>query len=292
MSDWNRSGREDDQGQYRGEQAYGRERGGQIRGSNRSQDGGEQRSFDGDRYGGYSGGQDGRNRQGGFGGHGSQGYGREGVGGSGYGFEGQGYSGQEYRTQGYGYGGYRGQGNQQRFGERSEGQERFGRGSQGAGAFGDPNDQVRRVTDGDAEEGWFGMGGDRGRMGQHRGRGPKNYTRSDDRIREDVNDRLADDSWLDASEIDVQVKDGEVTLSGTVDNRQDKRRAEDIVENISGVKHVQNNIRVQQQNNQTGATTGPQFSRPPGSASQTTGSQSTTGSASGSTQGAGQGRTT
>jgi hypothetical protein len=38
-----------------------------------------------------------------------------------------------------------------------------------------------------------------------------------------------------------------VTLSGTVDNRDAKRRAEDIAERVSGVKHVQNNIRVQQQ---------------------------------------------
>ncbi len=82
--------------------------------------------------------------------------------------------------------------------------------------------------------------------GEHRGRGPKNYTRSDDRIREDVNDRLSDDPFVDASEIEVQVSGCEVTLSGTVDSREAKRRAEDITERISGVKHVQNNLRVQQ----------------------------------------------
>ena len=37
----------------------------------------------------------------------------------------------------------------------------------------------------------------------------------------------------------------EVTLSGTVDSREAKRRAEDCAETISGVKHVQNNLRVQ-----------------------------------------------
>ena len=42
-------------------------------------------------------------------------------------------------------------------------------------------------------------------MDEHRGRGPRGYTRSDERIREDVNDRLTDDGWLDASDIDVQV---------------------------------------------------------------------------------------
>lgn len=84
------------------------------------------------------------------------------------------------------------------------------------------------------------------RAGEHRGRGPKGYTRSDDRIREDVNDRLTDDAWLDASMIEVRVENGEVTLTGAVDSRQDKRRAEDIADRISGVKHVQNNLRLRQ----------------------------------------------
>jgi osmotically-inducible protein OsmY len=78
----------------------------------------------------------------------------------------------------------------------------------------------------------------------HRGRGPKGYTRSDDRIREDVNDRLTDDHLLDASDIEAKVSNGEVTLSGHVESRQAKRRAEDIADRIAGVKHVQNNLRV------------------------------------------------
>jgi len=81
-------------------------------------------------------------------------------------------------------------------------------------------------------------------QGQHRGRGPKSYRRSDERIREDINDRLTDHAYLDASNIDVSVKDGEATLSGSVYNRRAKRLAEDVVENVSGVSHVQNNLRV------------------------------------------------
>jgi len=80
----------------------------------------------------------------------------------------------------------------------------------------------------------------------HRGRGPKGYQRSDERIREDVNDRLTDDSHIDATDIDVTVRDREVTLSGHVASRFEKRHAEDIVESISGVTHVQNNLRVRQ----------------------------------------------
>lgn len=79
----------------------------------------------------------------------------------------------------------------------------------------------------------------------HRGRGPAGYTRSDERIREDANDRLTDDWRVDARQITVTVTDGEVTLAGTVASRQEKHRAEECVEHLSGVKHVQNNLRVQ-----------------------------------------------
>ena len=80
--------------------------------------------------------------------------------------------------------------------------------------------------------------------GEHRGRGPSGYKRSDDRIREDVNDRLTDDSWLDASNVEVSVQEREVTLSGTIASREDKRRAEDLADSVPGVTLVQNNLRV------------------------------------------------
>ena len=59
-----------------------------------------------------------------------------------------------------------------------------------------------------------------------------------------MHERLTEDSWLDASNIDVQVSGGEVTLTGSVDSREAKHRAERIVEDITGVDHVQNNLRV------------------------------------------------
>jgi hypothetical protein len=80
--------------------------------------------------------------------------------------------------------------------------------------------------------------------GRHKGKGPRNYRRSDSRIREDINDRLTDDPMVDASEIDVAVQNCEVTLTGTVDDREAKRRAEDIAESVSGVAHVENRIKV------------------------------------------------
>lgn len=79
---------------------------------------------------------------------------------------------------------------------------------------------------------------------RHWGRGPKGYQRSDNRILEDVCDRLMY-SEVDAGDIEVRVENGEVTLSGAVHDRWDKRRAEDVAEEVSGVRDVHNNIRVQ-----------------------------------------------
>jgi osmotically-inducible protein OsmY len=111
--------------------------------------------------------------------------------------------------------------------------------------------QMRRSgrgwTDRAADEvaSWFGdADASRRREADHRGKGPRGYRRSDARIQEDVSDRLTDDPDVDASDITVTVKEGEVTLDGHVDTRFAKRRAEDGAEDVSGVTHVQNNLRV------------------------------------------------
>jgi len=169
----------------------------------------ERRYVRGDDYGGMGGGMSG-------------GYGREGAGR--YYGRGQSYGGQSYGSQSQSYGG------------QSGGQSYGGR------------DRNWMERTGDRMASWFNDDDDRERTtGQFRGRGPKGYRRSDERIREDVCDRLSDDPMLDASEIEVRVQNGEVTLEGSVSDRQDKRRAETLVESCSGVDHVQNNIRVQQQ---------------------------------------------
>ncbi len=82
------------------------------------------------------------------------------------------------------------------------------------------------------------------RLFGHRGKGPLSYQRSDERVREAVCEALTDDDRIDATNIDVTVKGGEVVLSGSVDDRMMKRLAEDCIENIAGVKDVQNQIRV------------------------------------------------
>lgn len=78
----------------------------------------------------------------------------------------------------------------------------------------------------------------------YKGKGPRSYKRSDERIMQDVNEGLTDDPYIDASGIKVRVKHGEVTLTGVVEDRLLKRKAEDIAASISGVVRVENKIRI------------------------------------------------
>jgi len=89
------------------------------------------------------------------------------------------------------------------------------------------------------------------------GRGPKGYQRSDDRIREDLCDRMTDDPILDASEIEIDVRQGEVTLTGLVTSRDQKRRAEDIAECVGGVRDVTNQLRVTRDGGHSSASSQP-----------------------------------
>ena len=81
-------------------------------------------------------------------------------------------------------------------------------------------------------------------MARGRGRGPKNATRSDSLIAEELNERFMHDDLLDASEILLRVEDGKVLLTGEVPERWMKHRAEDIADSIRGVKDIDNQIRV------------------------------------------------
>jgi CBS domain-containing protein/osmotically-inducible protein OsmY len=93
-----------------------------------------------------------------------------------------------------------------------------------------------------------GMSGGYGQTGQtHKGRGPKGYKRSDERIREEVCDRLTEHGDIDASDIEVKVQNGEVTLTGTVPEKRFKHLAEQIVESLSGVQEVNNQLRTKRE---------------------------------------------
>lgn len=117
----------------------------------------------------------------------------------------------------------------------------------GPGGFVDADWQVNRPARGRGIfAGDWGQSPDQGRplMDYFRGRGPKNYQRSDERILEDVCERLTDAPEVDASEITVEAKDGEVTLSGTINSREEKRLAERIAASVRGVRDVINRLRV------------------------------------------------
>jgi hypothetical protein len=80
--------------------------------------------------------------------------------------------------------------------------------------------------------------------GPYAGRGPRGYRRSDDRIHENVCEWFTLHGDLDPSDVEVTVRSGEVTLTGTVATRAQKRLAEDIAEAVSGVVEVHNNLRL------------------------------------------------
>jgi osmotically-inducible protein OsmY len=177
----------------------------------------------------------------------------------GFGMQGE-YGAERYRPFGEdrGRGGYGGSnqqryggsyGNQQRYGDRSQSAGRFGEGegygSQHGGESSYGRGSMSTGNDNQWEQRAYGSQQQQ-QSGPYRGHGPKGYKRSDDRIKEEVCDCLTDAAHLDASQIEVAVKDGEVTITGKVDSREDKRTAEDMAERVSGVKHVQNNLRVEQ----------------------------------------------
>jgi hypothetical protein len=168
---------------------------------------------------------------------------------------------------GYGYGGNGGRDDGRAFGHPSSvyepgGMAGFGYGGSDArrgwpgGEFGSAQGAGRRGGEdrgfleraGDEIASWMGDDAAARRRAEddHRGKGPRGYRRSDARILEDVNDRLFDAPDVDASDVEVSVQDAEVTLTGKVDSRAARRAAEDCVERVSGVRHVQNNLRVRE----------------------------------------------
>jgi osmotically-inducible protein OsmY len=162
------------------------------------------------------------------------------------------YGGRDFESEARGYGPSSGYGERQDYGyggTHETGGRRF-RQSEDYGSwreYGERRGFLERA--GDTIASWFGNEEASRRREQdqrqdYRGRGPSDYTRSDERIREDANDHLTHDPSVDATHITIKVENGEVTLDGTVDSRQAKRRAEDVVDSISGVRHVQNNLRV------------------------------------------------
>ena len=99
--------------------------------------------------------------------------------------------------------------------------------------------------------GRYRMGGGTGwsrAAGPFSGVGPRNYSQSDEQIYEDVCERMARDGQLDASDIEVEIKNREVTLTGQVPDRRAKRLARDISDSVPGVQDVHNRLRIGRKN--------------------------------------------
>jgi osmotically-inducible protein OsmY len=78
----------------------------------------------------------------------------------------------------------------------------------------------------------------------HRGRGPKGYRPTDERLTEIICERLTEDPFIDASEVTIRVDDGEVILEGRVSVRQQKFAIEDVIADIAGVADIHNRLTV------------------------------------------------
>jgi len=136
--------------------------------------------------------------------------------------------GSEYRDE-YDRGMEQGQYSQGQYGRGMTGQGQFGRGQYGRG---------------------MGQYSDYESQGSHRGKGFKGWKRSDDSIYDEIGQILEQRADIDPSDVEIKINNGEVILEGTVSDRMTKRRIEDALEMVSGIKDVQNRLRVKNDMNQ------------------------------------------
>jgi osmotically-inducible protein OsmY len=93
----------------------------------------------------------------------------------------------------------------------------------------------------------------------YRGRGPKGYSRSDERLKEIICERLTDDPRIDASDVTVEVQQGVVKLTGAVPERRTKYQIEDLIERC-GAQDVDNQLRIKSSPLWSGADAGAESS--------------------------------
>jgi hypothetical protein len=76
-------------------------------------------------------------------------------------------------------------------------------------------------------------------------RSPQGRRRSDEALAQDIHEILTEDPELDATDIEVEVVGGAVTLSGIVYSSDAKLLAEELVETLPGVREVHNRLRIE-----------------------------------------------
>jgi hypothetical protein len=72
----------------------------------------------------------------------------------------------------------------------------------------------------------------------------RNKVKGNAELQKDVQDAIKWEPLLNAAEIGVTVKNGVVTLTGTVDSYSKKAEAEDAAKNVAGVKAVVEKIEI------------------------------------------------
>jgi osmotically-inducible protein OsmY len=161
------------------------------------------------------------------------------------------------------------QGPRQQYGQRPYGQRH---GPQSGQHFGQPYDQQYGRH--------FGQQYGQGQSyagGRRFTSGPKGYQRSDERLKEDISERLMELHHIDSSDVSIDVRGAKVVLDGTVPSRHMKHAIEDLVDACPGVQDIDNRVRVANQS----------MRQSQGTQSQGTHNQSPTGSSAGTGIGAG-----
>jgi hypothetical protein len=124
----------------------------------------------------------------------------------------------------------------------------------GEGRYRDTDIDEDRLSGSQRGESWRGREGG-GFFSRLFRRGPKGYMRSDERIREDISERLYHNMSIDSSEVSVTVASGKVTLEGTVPERWMRHAIENEADRCAGVRDIDNNIRVQSHDQESQTTT-------------------------------------
>ncbi|MGE3609426.1 MAG: BON domain-containing protein [Bacteriovoracaceae bacterium] len=76
------------------------------------------------------------------------------------------------------------------------------------------------------------------------GVGPKDWKRSDERLKEDVCKILYQSHEVDPSDLEVEVKNSCVYLKGTIESRGMRNVAEDLILSIPGIEDVFSNLKI------------------------------------------------
>ena len=77
--------------------------------------------------------------------------------------------------------------------------------------------------------------------------GPKSRRKSDESLRQEIREILTADPELEATDIEVEVEGGAVTLRGAVVDPDARLLAEELVESLAGVREVHNRLRVERE---------------------------------------------